>query len=174
MRCVAFTRTLREFLSLFSCKDPDKVLYFRKEYIINDKGDFGLIRNSKNNTESTDNAHGIKLRHIFFCLLMILALLSLVSYSPQDWNALNGGIAVPPANWIGSLGARFSYFLLISLGFAGYVAVLLLLLRSIRMFFSGSGSIKSFLTGMYWLLAERCCFLLFLLKHLPLLPVRLV
>ena len=107
-----------------------------------------MIRNSKNNTESADNAHGIKLRHIFFCLLMILALLSLVSYSPQDWNALNGGIAVPPANWIGSLGARFSHFLLISLGFAGYVAVLLLLLRSIRMFFSGSGSVKSFLTGM--------------------------
>ena len=107
-----------------------------------------MIRNSKKNTDSTDNVQGVKLRHVFFCLLMILALLSLVSYSPQDWNALNGGIAVPPANWIGSLGARFSHFLLISLGFAGYVAVLLLLLRSIRIFFSGGGSVKSFLTGM--------------------------
>ena len=93
---------------------------------------------------------------------MILALLSLVSYSPQDWNVLNGGVAVPPANWIGSLGARFSHLLLISLGFAGYVAVLLLLLRSVRMFFSGSGTVKSFLTGM--LLVTGGAMLLFALS----------
>ncbi len=91
--------------------------------------------------------HRVRIWHIFLCSVMILALLAMISHSPQDWNTLNGGVDAPLMNWIGLLGARFSLFMLFTFGIAGYVIVVLFLLRSFRLLFPGAGSFRTFISG---------------------------
>ena len=105
-----------------------------------------MIRETEKSS-SGGESHGLRLRDVFFCIVMVLAMLSLISYSPRDWNAFNGGIAAVPENWIGVLGARFSHILLVSCGFAGYVAVLIFMLRALRMLLPGAGRTGIFLSG---------------------------
>ncbi|MBR2345758.1 MAG: DNA translocase FtsK 4TM domain-containing protein [Lentisphaeria bacterium] len=106
-----------------------------------------MIRHSEKNIPAADEGHGIRIRHVCFCVVMVLALLSLISYSPRDWNVFAGGVSAIPDNWIGSLGARFSHNLLLFCGLAGYIAVLLFLLRSVRLFFAGAGRSGIFFSG---------------------------
>ncbi len=109
--------------------------------------------------------HGIRMRNIFFCILAILALLSLISYSSQDWNSFDGGVPAAPENWIGVLGARFSHNLLLYCGFAGYIAVLLYFLRAFRLLLPGAGRTKTFLGGSFLVIAGTI--LLFALSPEP-------
>ena len=90
---------------------------------------------------------GLKLRHIVFGIVMILAMLALISYSRQDWSSFNGGIQGAPENWIGAIGAKFSHFLLLYCGFAGYILVLLYFLRSLRLLFPNAGRSRVFFAG---------------------------
>ena len=106
-----------------------------------------MVRTQKKTVEENTPRHHIKVRDIFTCSLMVLALLAMISHSPQDWNALNGGLNAPPMNWIGLLGARFSLFMLFSFGIAGYILVILLLLRSLRKLLPDAGSFRSFISG---------------------------
>ena len=103
-------------------------------------GENTLIRNRKKTEEEiTAPSHRIKVWHIFNCALMLLALLAMISHSPRDWNILNEGVNMPLENWIGLLGARFSLFMLFTFGIAGYILVVLFLLRSFRVLFPGAG-----------------------------------
>ena len=111
-------------------------------------GENTLIRNRKKTEEEiTAPSHRIKVWHIFNCALMLLALLAMISHSPRDWNILNEGVNMPLENWIGLLGARFSLFMLFTFGIAGYILVVLFLLRSFRVLFPGAGSFRSFISG---------------------------
>ncbi|MCI5778968.1 MAG: DNA translocase FtsK 4TM domain-containing protein [Lentisphaeria bacterium] len=96
---------------------------------------------------SGGESHGLRLRDVFFCIVMVLAMLSLISYSPRDWNAFSGGVAAVPENWIGVLGARFSHILLVYCGFAGYIVVLIYMLRALRMLLPDAGRTGIFLSG---------------------------
>ncbi len=93
------------------------------------------------------------MRNVFFCILMVLVLLSLISYSSQDWNAFDGGVPAAPENWIGVSGARFSHAILLYCGFAGYIAVLLYFLRAFRLLLPGAGSSKMFFGGSFLVIA---------------------
>jgi len=106
-----------------------------------------LIRTRKKTDDEPQNKHHIRVWNIFLCAAMILALLAVVSYSSNDWNSLRGGISAPPANWVGALGAYFSWFLLYACGIAGYILVILMLLRSFRLLLPGAGSFRNFFTG---------------------------
>ncbi|MBO5667699.1 MAG: DNA translocase FtsK 4TM domain-containing protein [Lentisphaeria bacterium] len=108
-----------------------------------------MIRTRKNLPVEPETKHHVRLKHIFFCIVMLLAMLAMVSHAPQDWNALKGGISAPPLNWIGSLGAGFSHVVLFACGIAGYILVVLFLLRAFRLLLPGAGSVKSFLTGTF-------------------------
>ena len=112
-----------------------------------------LILDDKNKKTEKNSGHRVKVRHIFLCSAMILALLALISHSPQDWNALQGGINSPTMNWIGALGAYFSYITLMACGIAGYVLVIALLLRSFRLLLPNAGSFRNFISGTLLLLA---------------------
>ncbi len=102
---------------------------------------------SVDNTPQQQGEHGIRMRNVFFCVVMVLALLSLISYSPQDWNAFGGGVPEAPENWIGVLGARFSHNILLYCGFAGYILVLLYFLRAFRLLLPGAGRSGIFFSG---------------------------
>ncbi|MBE6358792.1 MAG: DUF87 domain-containing protein [Lentisphaerae bacterium] len=106
-----------------------------------------LIRVQRKAEKETAPRHQIRLRNIFICAAMLLALLAVISHSPQDWNTINGGVKAPLMNWVGSLGAHVSMVLLFSCGIAAYILVILLLLRSFRRLFPGAGSFRSFFTG---------------------------
>ncbi len=106
-----------------------------------------MILDKKSKTQEKNTGHRVKVRHIFLCSAMILALLAIISHSPQDWNALQGGINAPTMNWIGASGAYFSYITLMACGIAGYILVIVLLLRSFRLLFPNAGSFRNFISG---------------------------
>ena len=97
---------------------------------------------------------------VLFCVAFF-ALLALVSYSPEDVNFIYGGTSAPPANWIGPSGAKFSWYMLLNFGLVSYFAVILLLLRTVRLFFPEPGRFSRFLGGFLLL-----CFGLLLLLGL--------
>ena len=107
-----------------------------------------MIRKTSRKTEEKEQPiHSIKAYHVLFFIGTLLAVLAVLSFSSRDLSILRGGIDAPLDNWIGSLGARFSLTVLLGLGFAGYVAVLIYLLRSLRLFFPGAGQTKVFFGG---------------------------
>ena len=107
-----------------------------------------MIRKTDRKTDEKEQPiHSIKAYHVLFFIGTLLAVLAVLSFSSRDLSILRGGIDASLENWIGSLGARFSLILLLGLGFAGYVAVLIYLLRSLRLFFPGAGRTKVFLGG---------------------------
>jgi len=105
------------------------------------------VKSGKNRTDSGNAEHHIRIRDVFFCALILLALLAMISHSPQDWDVLRGGVSAPLRNWIGSSGAWFSLVLLLASGIAGYVLVVVLLLRSIRRLFPNPGTFRTFITA---------------------------
>lgn len=107
-----------------------------------------MIKTSNKKIPERQSAeHGFRVYNVFFSAGMLLALLSLISYSPLDWSIMNGGINAEPQNWIGTLGAYFSHILLLALGIAGYILVLLFLFRAIRQWLPAAGSFRNFITG---------------------------
>ena len=71
----------------------------------------------------------------------------------------------PTSNWVGSLGAHFSRYLLFSCGIAAYILVLLTFVRSFRLLAPNAGSTRSFLGGA--LLVTFGAMLLFALSPEP-------
>ena len=66
----------------------------------------------------------------------VIVFLSLLSYSAEDTHIITGGVKSPDIeNWIGLLGAHFSYLLIISFGLVAYPAIFLLILCSLRQTF---------------------------------------
>ena len=106
-----------------------------------------MILNNEKKSNDTTPEFRIKKRHIIFAVTMLLALLAMISYSPQDWNTLKGGVNGVLHNWIGNLGAIFSHILLISCGIAGYILLLLFILRSLRLFLPNAGKTRTFFSG---------------------------
>lgn len=95
----------------------------------------------------SDEESGFRVRYIFYFALILLAFLAVFSYSPADGAAISGGIAAPPPNWIGNLGAGFSFWLFQLTGLAAYVLLLLTLLRVVRAILPGGGRPWLFLLG---------------------------
>ena len=83
---------------------------------------------------------------LLFCVAFF-ALLSLISYSPEDVNSIYGGSSEVPGNWIGPFGARFSWYMLLNFGLVTYVAVIIFLLRTIRLFLPSPGKFSRFIAG---------------------------
>ena len=77
-----------------------------------------------------------RIRHIFFLAVMLLAFLALLSYRVSDTALILGGRGTPlaPGNWIGLLGARFSFWIFHLFGLAGYALMALMLLKMVRFF----------------------------------------
>ena len=76
------------------------------------------------------------------------ALLALISYSPEDINFIYGGTSVPPVNWIGPAGAKFSWYMMLNMGLVSYIAIFAVLLRTIRLFMPEPGRFSRFVYGL--------------------------
>ncbi|MEN9359572.1 MAG: hypothetical protein RL095_1107 [Verrucomicrobiota bacterium] len=65
-------------------------------------------------------------RQVAVCLASIFILLSLISYRVEDVAKVSGGAeALHHLNWMGSFGARFSYWMVLAFGLAAWPAALL-------------------------------------------------
>jgi S-DNA-T family DNA segregation ATPase FtsK/SpoIIIE len=87
---------------------------------------------------------GFRIRRLvvfMLCILMVLALWPWGSYDPRDAEFLAGGISHGPfpQNWIGYIGAYFSYGALLLLGYGAYCAVFAFLICSGRRLFGRRG-----------------------------------
>ena len=74
-----------------------------------------------------------KIRYIFYFTAILLAFLSLASYSQFDSALLAGGVDGVPKNWIGKLGAVFSMCAFYLIGIAAYLLPVFALIRVIRL-----------------------------------------
>ncbi len=83
---------------------------------------------------------------LLFCIAFF-ALLSLISYSPEDVNSIYGGSYAVPGNWIGPFGARFSWYILLNFGLVAYIGVIVFLLRTLRLFLPSPGKFSRFFAG---------------------------
>ena len=73
---------------------------------------------------------------IILILLNILITLSLLSFDMRDGSHVTGTTdSFVVHNWIGALGARFSFYTLLSIGLAAYPAVILLFICTLRHLF---------------------------------------
>ena len=73
---------------------------------------------------------------IFLILLNTLLTLSLVSFDIRDSGIVTGTTnSFVIYNWVGSLGANFSYYIFLSIGLAAYPAVILLFIGTLRHLF---------------------------------------
>ncbi|MCH2204436.1 MAG: DNA translocase FtsK [Lentisphaerales bacterium] len=73
---------------------------------------------------------------IILILLNILITLSLLSFDVRDGSQVTGTTdSFVVHNWIGALGARFSFYILLSIGLAAYPAVILLFVCTLRHLF---------------------------------------
>ncbi|MBR1966432.1 MAG: DNA translocase FtsK 4TM domain-containing protein [Lentisphaeria bacterium] len=86
-----------------------------------------MATNTEKNTEKTVAEREFKMRYIFAFVLSVLFMLSIVSYSPDDFEA--GKII---RNYIGEIGAAISLVSFRAVGLASYVLVLLLMLWGVR------------------------------------------
>ncbi|MFO7821361.1 MAG: DNA translocase FtsK [Lentisphaeria bacterium] len=77
---------------------------------------------------------------IGFVVLSLLVCLSLLTYHPRDVDYLSGGVeSYVIHNWIGYFGAWVSWIFLLTMGFAAYPFVFIILLSFGRRLFSGKG-----------------------------------
>ena len=83
---------------------------------------------------------------LLFCIAFF-ALLSLISYSPEDVNSIYGGSYAVPGNWIGPFGAHFSWYMLLNFGLVAYIGVIVFLLRTLRLFLPSPGKFSRFFAG---------------------------
>ena len=105
------------------------------------------IRARRDDDSVKHNSAEFKLRYIVLFLLAVFVLLALLTYSPEDANVIYGGINALPENWIGPVGAKFSWYMLVNFGLSSYIVAFMLLLRSIRLFMASPGKSKNFLCG---------------------------
>jgi len=100
-----------------------------------------------NSTPQQEGESTFRVRYIFYIAILLLAILAVFSYSPEDGAAISGGVDAPPANWIGNAGAYFGFTLFHLFGLATYVLVFVTLLRVLRAFLPGRGRPLLFFTG---------------------------
>jgi len=100
-----------------------------------------------NSTPLQEGESSFRVRYIFYIALLLLAILAVFSYSPEDGAAISGGVDAPPANWIGNAGAYFGFFLFHLFGLATYVLVGVTLLRLLRALLPGRGRPLLFFAG---------------------------
>jgi S-DNA-T family DNA segregation ATPase FtsK/SpoIIIE len=87
---------------------------------------------SKKNENQTVASNGFKLRYCFYIVGALLILMALFSHSPNDYAVIQGGTDSVIENWIGSVGAHFSCFLLYLFGIAAYPIVVILVICALR------------------------------------------
>ncbi len=88
-----------------------------------------------------------KVRYLFYFSIAVLLLLSVVSYTPEDYNVIAGGTSAMAQNWIGNLGATLAHFLFLCLGLGSYVLIVLVVFGIIRAFMPGPSNRIRFLLG---------------------------
>ncbi len=101
-------------------------------------------------TVAPTNKVQIHFRQVIYIILYVIALLfilAIVSYSPMDAAALDGGLDSPPPNWIGSIGAFLGYKLFLWIGLTTYAVLFLILLRAGRALLPGHGRLRWFFLG---------------------------
>ena len=108
-----------------------------------------MRRKETNHSNGTDGNPELKIRHFVFCGVMIAALLALVSHNAGDVDVIYGGVKDAPLNWVGILGATFSWYLLLWCGLGAYALVILFLLRSFRLVFPDASGSGIFLFGTF-------------------------
>ena len=145
---------MRKILHFYSCNGGSSEVYYKKFVCNTTEGDVQR-NNNRNNGNDPDGNSGFKMRWFFNCCFVVLALLAVISYAPQDINTITGGTQKQPENWIGPLGAYFSWHLLLWFGLGGYVLVVLLTLRAVRLLFPQPppGRISTFFSGLLLVMA---------------------
>lgn len=94
---------------------------------------------------------------IFLILINILITLSLVSFDIKDASHVTGTTdSFVIHNWIGALGAQFSYYLFLSIGLAAYPAVILLFICTLRHLFGITHTANWIYVGGYFLTIFGC------------------
>ena len=78
------------------------------------------------------NEFPLKIRHIFYIVIILLILLAVFSHSAEDYAILQGGIDRPINNWSGQLGAKLSGLLFYLFGLGTYAIVIVLTLAALR------------------------------------------
>lgn len=120
-----------------------------------------MIKRSQEPDNSENFGAEFKLLPLVLFCIAFFCLLALLSYSPGDVDYIYGGSSVVPENWIGPAGAKFSWYMLLNFGLVSYLAVFVMLLRAVRLFFPEAGGSRKFLCGFLLL-----CFGLLLLLGL--------
>ncbi|MFA7230651.1 MAG: DNA translocase FtsK [Victivallaceae bacterium] len=73
-----------------------------------------------------------KLRYSLYIAVALLIVLAIFSHSPADYSVIQGGSDAIFENWIGSVGAYLSCFMLYLFGIASYPIILLLVICALR------------------------------------------
>ena len=97
--------------------------------------------------DADTSGHEFKIRYLVCLVAVLFALLALLTYSPEDFFVVGGGVPGLVRNWIGPAGAKFSCFMLLNFGLSCYVLMTLLLLRAVRLFMSRPGRNSLFIYG---------------------------
>jgi DNA segregation ATPase FtsK/SpoIIIE, S-DNA-T family len=71
--------------------------------------------------------------HTFIFTMLLMVFISVISYSPSDISAITGGkLEHQYSNLFGALGARISYFMILSFGLGAYPITILIFTSAIR------------------------------------------
>ena len=106
-----------------------------------------MIKRSREPENTGSSGVEFKLLPLVLFCVAFFCLLALISYSPDDIDYIYGGSSVVPENWIGPAGAKFSWYMLLNFGLVSYLAVVVLLLRVVRLFFPEAGAFRKFFCG---------------------------
>ena len=87
----------------------------RGKVLILKNGDMVIRKDREPENNGSLGAEFKLLPLLLFCIAFF-ALLSLISYSPEDVNSIYGGSYAVPGNWIGPFGAHFSWYMLLNFG----------------------------------------------------------
>ncbi|MCP3965851.1 MAG: DNA translocase FtsK [Lentisphaerae bacterium] len=90
------------------------------------------IKNSRDNTKKEQSGNGFKFRYCLYIAGALLVLLALFSHKATDYAVIEGGSDEMIRNWIGSVGAHLSCFLLYMFGVAAYPITILLVICALR------------------------------------------
>ena len=96
-------------------------------------------------SQNNEQRSGFRVSYIFYFAIIVLFLLSIVSFSPGDLDIISGGSQQEVKNWIGRIGAYLSAFVFYLIGLAAYFIPLLLLQRIIRVTFKGGSRTVTFI-----------------------------
>ena len=127
--------------------------------VFNFKNGEAVIRRDFEPEETESSGAGFRVVPLILLCVAFFALLALISYSPGDVNYLYGGSSAMPGNWIGPSGAKFSWYMLLNFGLISYLAVILVLIRTVRLFFPKPGRFREFLCGLLLLADSAICLL---------------